>query len=268
MAGTEGWKVLSSHDGDGFVVAVDFPVTGRPEAGFAEFAEIAGGFSLLESVPPTGGVEKGMTGADYVNRWVETLPDGPVRGVLGYCAGAVYAAGVAEHLARSGDLPPIVLFDPETVSDRTLYWQYHKLISNLAVALDAREVKDAQDAGKKAWESSTDLIGFAAALDELFHDVGAVAFARIGLDEKRSAEMTAAFTSFLSYLTAGTDIEYAPVWAKATAITSATETNGLNILRAESKDADIVAREIRFAVPHGDLLRDKDVSRVVADLIG
>lgn len=271
MADQGSWKLLNDRGGEGVILAADFPATGRPEAGFAEFApRIAPGLQLWETVPTGAGAPGAGSGADQVARWVDGLPGGdiPVVGVFGYCAGSVYAAALAEHVTkRQESAPAVVLFDPEAVSELTLYWQFHKVVGNLSVVLSPTEVGDAQEAGKKAREENPELVAFGAALDRIFQDVGRTAFARAGLDAERSAELGGTFTAFVSYLTAATEIDYAAGWAEATAITSRTETNGLNLARSNGRE-DLIGREITFDIDHADLLRDENVARTVLGLLG
>ncbi|MFI0742240.1 hypothetical protein ACH4PU_29840 [Streptomyces sp. NPDC021100] len=267
MTTTDAWRTLKNGT-DGVVLAVDYPFTGRPEAGFSDLAPLLDTeYALWESVPPGDGA--GGAARDYLDHWyTAAAADGrPVRAVMGFCAGSVYAAALAERLAAErGEAPRIVLFDPEFPDAITVYWQFHKVIDGLAVVLRPDEVTAAQQAGRRVSEKTDDLRLLRERLLEVFREAAATAFDRAGLDAVRREEFTATVTAFMSYLVAAAGIDARDGWPAATAISSATPTNGLNLL-PEERRAGRVAREIRFDLAHADLLRTAEVGKTVADLI-
>jgi hypothetical protein len=249
------------------VLAVDYPFTGRPEAGFADLAaKLPRPLPVWETVPPGGGAETGMTGADYVDRWYAGIGDRPVAAVLGFCAGSVYAAALADRIAggEPGRRPTLLLFDPESPNAITVYWQFHKVVDGLGVVLTPDEVAGAQRAGRQVSERTTDLPELGRRLLELFGEVAVVAFDRARLDTVRRADFVDTVTAFMSYLVAAATIDVSAGWRGATAISSRTPTNGLNLVPPGER-AGLVDREIRFDIEHADLLRDPDVVRAVAE---
>src|SRR5690242_362707 len=117
MASSSAWRVLSTGASDDVVLACDFPTAVRPEAQFSDFAGLVEpALTLWETAMPKPGTETGWTADDYLDQWLEPLRESGVRvsGVLGFCAGSVYAAGVARRVAQlqSHDVP-LVVIDPE-----------------------------------------------------------------------------------------------------------------------------------------------------------
>ncbi|MFB7945425.1 hypothetical protein ACFC6L_10925 [Kitasatospora phosalacinea] len=262
------WNVLSGNGNPATILASDFPATGRTVAGFGDLvARLGTTADAWETAPPSTGSEAAMSGADYLARWLPDTTGGPVRTVLGFCVGSVFAAGLAAEIARHQDEPPrLVLFDPERPDPDLLHRHYHELIGGLAPLLSAPEVDEARQAGKRARHEHDGMRPLAAALCGLFREYGEPAFRRTGLDAERGAEVVATFASFLGYLVAAADLDPRPQWAGATALSSATPHSGLNPLPPEER-AGLVAREISFDLPHTELLRDEEVARTVARLL-
>ncbi|KOV61144.1 hypothetical protein ADK64_28530 [Streptomyces sp. MMG1121] len=256
---------------DGVVLAVDYPFTGRPEAGFSELAgQLDLPYALLETVPPGNGTEAGMTAGDYLEWWLTDVRAAgrPVRAVLGFCAGSVYAAALADRIAAEQKVAPkVVLFDPESPNAITVYWQFHKVIDGLGVVLRPEEVTAAQQAGQRISEEVTDLTLLGERLLDVYREAAETAFDRAGLDAVRREEFTATVTAFMSYLVAAAGIDARDGWRTATAISSGTATNGLNLVAAEERPG-MVAEEIRFDLEHADLLRTAEVAKAVTALIG
>jgi hypothetical protein len=269
MTTTAAWTPLNDA-GDSaaaVVLAVDYPFTGRPEAGFADLVgKLPGDYPVWETAPPVKGAETGLTGADYVDRWYAGVGDRPVRAVLGFCAGSVYAAALADRIAGDDPAarPTLLLFGPEAPNAITVYWQFHKIIDGLGVVLTPDEVAEAQREGQRISEQTTALPELGERLLEVFRRVAAVAFDRARLDAVRRADFVDTVNAFMSYLVAAATIDVSAGWTGATAISSRTETNGLNLVPPRER-AGLVAREIRFDIEHADLLRDPDVVRAVAE---
>jgi hypothetical protein len=269
--------VVPGDDPDEVVVAVDFPVTGRPEAGFADLAgqlrQQGSRRGFWQTVPPPVVPGSGVSGTDYVDTWAsELIGSGvAVRGVLGFCVGSVYASVLADKVAAAtGTAPELVLFDPEPATVTTLYWQFEKMIGNLAGVLTDEEAASVrQQADTLANADAADVTGFAVQLYAMFRPVAVAAFERLGLDCERTEEVLGLFASFISYLSVAAQLDPAAGWKAATALSSATQASGLNPARsAAGEDSDLVAREVRFDVPHAELLRSADVAGRAARVLG
>lgn len=276
------WKVVTPAEGgeagEGgvsgeVVVAVDFPVTGRPEAGFTDLAGLlAPGRAFWQTVPPPVVPGSGAGVETYVGGWADELTGSGlvVRGILGFCVGSVYAAALADKVtAAQGSAPALILFDPEPATVTTLYWQFEKMVGNLAGVLtddEADAVRRKAEALSKA--DPDDVTAFAAELHAMFHPVAVEAFGRLGLDAEHTAEVLDLFAAFISYLSVAGQLDPSAAWKGATAISSAGPNSGLNPHRAHpGQDSDLVAREYRLDVPHAELLRSADAARTVDELL-
>ncbi|MFJ2774383.1 hypothetical protein [Streptomyces sp. NPDC087300] len=272
MSSLTTWKQLSDGTDD-VVLAVDFDATGRIEARFTDFVQLLRpGGTVWETRPQAISARPDLPAETYVKQWVDEVADSgrTVRGVLAFCAGSVYAAAIAAEIEKAqGTFPVTVLFDPERATAANLYWQFHKAVGQMVTTLGESEVGQAQDAGQRAQEQCTSLTELAHQLLPLYESVADSACAKLGLDERRCAEMSETAGAFLSYLSIAEQIDPTQVWRRCTAITSHTPTSGLNGFRMlnPGRDARIVAHEYRFETPHTELLRSSDVARAVSRLL-
>ncbi|TDC67109.1 hypothetical protein E1258_01000 [Micromonospora sp. KC207] len=271
MAPLRNWNVLAPGEGPApeVVLAVDFFATGRPEAGFTDLApRLTSGHAIWETVPPPVGTEADMSGTDYARWWLADVEEHRpvVRACFGYCAGSNYAVTLAERIAQWQERPRVVLFDPEAVTPLGMYGQFHKVIGNMSTVLSAEEIATAQKLGWEAQRRQSDLRLLGQELKGVFRSEAGPAFDRLGIDDTRKDEFAATFGSFLAFLAAAVQIEPAPVWTAATAISSASPNNGLNLV-AEADRAGLVADEVRFDLVHADLLRDTGVAKAVDELL-
>jgi len=264
------FTILKSGGSEGLTIACDFPATGRTVAGFADLIPaLPPTDSLWETSPPPLADVPAMAGTGYVEFWLADLRRTaiPVRAVLGFCVGGVFAAEVASRVAGFQGTPPkVIVFDPERPDADLLHRHYREGIGSLAALLAPAEVTSAQESGLAARHETEDLRSLAAELTKLLSEFGRPAFERAGLDARRCAELVDVFNSFLAYLVAAADLDPHAVWAGAEAVSSATPHSGLNPLSARERAA-AVARETRFDVPHTDLLRDIRVGQAVRDLL-
>ncbi|MGN5635946.1 hypothetical protein [Streptomyces sp. AC154] len=267
------WNVLTDDDPASVVLAVDFDATGRAEARFTDFVgHIGAGLTVWETIPQAVATRPDLPADAYVKQWMDEIKASgrQVRAVLGFCAGSVYAAAIAEEIeAWRGSFPLTILFDPERASAASMYWQFHKAVGQMTQTVGPAETGRAQDAGQRAQEDCRDLTDLARRLLVLYHTVATKAFDKLGLDSVRRAELTETAGAFLSYLATAEQIEPMPAWRRSTVITSATPTSGLNALRALNPGQfdEVAAEEVRFDVAHVDLLRTPDIARIVADLV-
>ena len=206
------------------VLTADFPATGRTVAGFGDlFRDSGTAAEVWETAPPVTGTEAGMTGEDQLARWLADLGDLPVTAVLGFCVGAVYAAGLAERIERlQGRAVPVVVLDPERPDLDLLHRHYEGLVDGIASVCSPDELADLREDGRAARAAAGDMATLAAALTGLALEHGGPALRRTGLDERRCAELIGTFRAFLGYLVAAADLDPRPVWSRATALSSAT----------------------------------------------
>ncbi|TDD94231.1 hypothetical protein [Actinomadura rubrisoli] len=257
MSISAAWKTLAeSENSAGIILAVDFDTTGRPEARFSDLvAHMGPGHTVWESVPPPGGT---LGPDDYIEHWAAPIEAGrrPVRALTGFCAGAVYAAALAERIRAVQDTEPrLILFDPELSTAQTLMWQYHKVMGFMSAVLSADEIAEARAAGQRLHDRDPEVGALKDALIALARETGEPALTKAGLDEARREELFEVFESFLGYLAAAGRIDPLPEWRKAIAFSSASPLSGLNAMRASGLGGEVtVAEEIGIDVDHGTML--------------
>jgi hypothetical protein len=263
-------NVLCSTASGALAVGSDYSATtGRTVGSFSDLVpNLRPVDTFWETAPPPAGTEDGMSAAQHLDRWAADLrTDGrPVRTVFGYCVGSVFAAGLVERIAGwQAEPPTVVLFDPEVPHAALLHRHYTDALGVMRRALTAEEYDRADAAGRQSLAEAADLRRLAVALSDLLVRTGDGAFARAGLDARRRGELLGTFRGFLLYLVAAAEIDPAPVWSGAVAISSTSPHNGLNTLPAAQR-AGTVAREVRVDLPHAELLRDPAVAGAVRDL--
>ncbi len=262
------WKTLANGDGStGMVLAVDFDASGRQEARFSDLVpNLRSDAEFRETVPP----ETARGGAGYVEHWARPLEAArvPVRAVLGYCAGSVYAAALADRIAAwQREAPELVLFDPELSVPQTLVWQYYKVVGIMAAHLPHEEIEVAREAGRREFDRLADVGTLGDALVDLVRKYGDRAFAAAGLDPSRREELFGVFADFMRYLAFAGEIEPLDRWRTAVAFSSRTPMSGLRGMRADGRTIE-VAREIEVGVDHAGLLADPAVAAEVSALLG
>jgi hypothetical protein len=267
------WNVIADADSGGIVLAIDFPVTGRREAGFPELvAQFGPGFSWWQTVPPRVSPETPIPGAEYVAPWIEEVRriGRPVHAVLGYCLGAVYGAAIADGIAAfQADAPKLVLFDPEIANVMGLSLELQRVLGDFGALLSAEEIEGARHLAAELAETHLeDVPGFASGLVRLYREYGGAAFEQVGLDTTSRAELMALFESYMAWMSAADGIDPESAWAGATAITSNSPGYLLQRRRAERPGAPaLVGTEIPFDLDHADLLRSDVVAKTVAELL-
>lgn len=260
------WKTLSGDedggDGHGLTLAVDFTTSGRGQAQFADLAGILAphtAATVWASVPPPADADVAHDGEAYLDWWLGEVRDSGrhVEAVLGYCAGAVHAAALAERIAEwQHDAPQLLLFDPELPNTAGLYHDFHAAGDTLAGLLTPEELAEFHAAGQRleARYGDGELPAAGAELAAVFTAAVGTAAERLELDDDIRDELAGAFDSLVGYLTAATTLDPLPAWSAATALTT-------------SAPAHPVGRELRQDTPHDDLLRDPATARALAGLL-
>jgi hypothetical protein len=272
MMTIDSWDVIPGANSLEVVLAVDFPVTGRPEAGFPDLvANMKSKFAFVQTVPPDVGPAERLSGDAYVRGWVEGIAKSgrPVAAVLGYCVGAVYAAAIAEGvMRRQTDPPKVILFDPEYANVVGLSLEIQRVLGELGALLTEQEIEHARRMAAEMSEAERDDVGnFAAGLVKLYREVGSAAFARVGLGGDRSDELVRLFESYMSWMSVADRIDPGEVWRHATAIISNNRATLLNREPLAGETPAVLGRRIPFDVEHADLLRSEPVARMVLELL-
>jgi hypothetical protein len=243
----EAWKPITS--GSGLLLAVDFEATGRPEASFLDLAPMLEPAREVWAARPP--VSHGLTASGYLDHWSSGLP-GRVEAVLGFCAGASFAAALAERLAATQDTPPaLVVLDPERPTTATLRKQFEQAMRGMnGIATDDQIAWAKEEAAR----ADGDLAGTGELLAKAYGEIGEVAFERIGLKPGFRAELVDSFRSLMEYLVAAADAYPRNGWSTGTAIVSATP------LCPPGAAAELVS----VGADHADLLRDRETARAVS----
>jgi hypothetical protein len=257
------WDVISDSGEGDVVLAVDYSVNGRREAGFKDFAKLLGpDVNVWETLSPPIGEEAGMSADEYVERWVEVVRGSGrrVSAVLGYCASSAFAGAIAEGVARfQEDGPKPVLFDPTPSTAWTiLHFGFFKVIESLSASLTEEEIVQVQ---KDGWECAArdaeDLEAFRTEIVGVYRKVGELAFDRIGLAPELGEQMVAWFRAYVAYLIAAAELTGTFDLSGATVVCS----SALKELPGEVLD------EYRFDVDHSELLNSEEVAREVAGFL-
>jgi hypothetical protein len=255
----QGWKPLTGGHGKDLVLTLDFEAVGRPEACFTDLVPMLDlPLEAWAAAQPHFASGQQRSARTYLRHWSGSLRETgrEVRAVLGYCAGAVYAATLAEEIACwQPRLPAVVLLDPDPPTAETLIKQFEKAVTALGAVAPGATLGDGTVLPGPG--DGTGLSALGDELTSLYRDVSEPAFARIGLKPGYRHELVASFCSLMSYLAAAADIRPGPGWAAATAIVSATH----------PREPAGVARQVSAAADHAGLLRDAAVARLVSELL-
>ncbi|MBP2056675.1 hypothetical protein J2Z21_009694 [Streptomyces griseochromogenes] len=256
----DGWKVLCQGATEKVVLAIDFGVTGRPEAGFADLvSQLDGDFTVWESRPPPGGGVEALSGEDYVAHWLAGVhpAEESTVAVFGFCVGAVFAGRLAEaFVSETGRRPEIVLFDPETPDPKTLFRDFRGAVDRLSALLPDEKLTAAQAEGEEIYGRLRDYSPLCFELAELFGRTTKMAFDLAGLDPEIGAEVAGTFTSYVSYLRAANELGRPRSWSDAIAMSSFPLDEGSGI-----------GRRMEFETDHGEILRTHAVAQAVRRIL-
>ena len=273
MLEASSWEVLSGVGLGDLILGVDFPPLGRAEANFGDLLEKVGSqwerYDFLQTIPPTGRIDLRVPAQEYVRKWVEDIRwvGRPVKAVLGYCAGAVYAAAIADDVHHwQLTAPKVILFDPEDnahIMVDEMCKEMYRRIDGFGRLLTAKETEDARDKVAELSESgSCDLFDLAVALASLYRETGSPAFSRLRLSDSRRNELVGLFESYMAWLSATAQINPGQVWKRSTAILSAEYVSVQKGYQTAPKKFHNI---ITVDGSHFDLLRSDCVAREVTD---
>lgn len=251
----QGWKPLTAGHGKDLALTIDFEAVGRPEACFADLVPMLD----IELEAWAAAQPREKAAGTYLRYWSSGLRETgrEVRAVLGYCAGAVFAAVLASQIARwQPRMPAVVLLDPDTPTAATLVAQFENTIAALAAVAPGAALDRARETASRLRDEQ-DLPGLGVELTSLYREVSEPAFAGLGLKSGYREELVTSFGALMSYLAAAADLQPGPGWATATAVVSRTQPQQpAGVARLVSADAD-----------HAGLLRSPAVARLVSELL-
>jgi hypothetical protein len=265
------WDMIWGPGQGEVILAVDFPSVGRPEASFTDLAENVGSrwseYSVLQTVPAGGRIDRNTSGQDYIRPWVEQIrADGrPVTAVLGYCAGGVHAAAIAEEVGRwQRPAPRVILFDPQfdaRVLANEMCLQLQRMLGSL---LPADQAGDARKRADLAAADGGDLFDLADAVASLFRELAAPAFDRLGLSAAGRTQAVTLFRSFMSYLAVTTRLDVSGTWKNSPAVLSA---EYATIAGQDPVETGMFGRLVTVDSSHADLLRSESTAQQILELI-
>ncbi|MGW7108315.1 hypothetical protein ACWGHU_19360 [Streptomyces xanthophaeus] len=254
---TGSWRRISEGDRARTVLAVDFDSTARPEAGFRRLAPLLPpGREIWLTGQPDEAEKELLDAEGYLGRWRQ-LPGGPgghVDTVMGYCVGGVFAAALADEIARQqGTRPALLLFDPEPVEEMSLYRDLKKAIGAMSVLSEEERAGYVTEALTVCGTAGGDFRATALQVVKLYESAAGLAFDRLGLDEETADDLMGMFRSYVSYLCGAQELSPEAGWATAVALTS----------RGSSPGAPLARREQTFPLGTEGLLDDQDVAEAV-----
>ncbi|AGL16006.1 hypothetical protein [Actinoplanes sp. N902-109] len=272
MSNASSWSVLAAGQSNRIILAVDFPAAGRKEAGFtdlaAKMASAWTGYELRQTVLPGVRLTERPPGEYYTEHWINGTDwaDYEVVAVIGYCAGSIYAAEVAQRLTRWQTAEPqVVLFDPQLIDTRVLALEMRKMIGLAGPIFTPDEAQQARErADQIAQQHAGAMYDAAIAILGLYREMATTAFARIGLDNSRLDEVTRLFESYMTYLSAASQVDPIEVWKRSIAITSTDyarmENQGETVVLEAAK---VVGNRFSLGVDHADLMRSDSAVQIL-----
>jgi hypothetical protein len=271
MAQASCWEILSGTGPGQVILGVDFPAAGRTEAGFADLLEKVGprwdGYGFWLTVPPPARLDRAVSGQDYVRQWTAEIRGSgrQVVAVMGYCAGSVYAAAIAEDIARwQQPAPKVILFDPHNVDPWGMADEMYKMIDIFGSLLTAEQTQDAKQKASDLVDSlAHDIFDLAVEFVGLYRQTGLTVFDRLGLTEDRRSEILGLFESYMAWLTSTRQIDPNGTWQRSPAILSAEYVAVAGQHPAVTAASAILSYKIPLECSHGDLLRSDSAARTV-----
>ncbi|WP_043268394.1 hypothetical protein [Streptomyces sp. CT34] len=251
------------------VLAVDYPKTGRPEAGFPDLAaHLPDDIELWETAPVSvAGTGGELSGSDWVDHWLQGVVanDWTVQAVMGFCASSPYASTLRDRIADTrGSAPKLVLFDPDVPQEFYLAWQFTRVIEGYLPELTPQEIAAAKETAERVRDAHDTMSGLARALLDIGRPLIELNCGRSGLDAARTQELFDAFRTYVSYQVGANAVAVADAeallasWSTATAVSSSTPGDG----------AKAAAEELSFpSTTHADLLRSREVAEAVTGLL-
>lgn len=264
------WDVIPGEESAHTVLTVDFPAQRRREASFADLAARLGSrYRFLHSIPPAVRPCQRLSSAAYAGPWIEYIhrEQRPVRAVLGYGVGCVYAAAIADGISGWQQPPKVILFDPQFPSIKLLGHEFNKEIVANRSLLSDEEIEDSRKIAAAIARSVTrDVADAAVEIVEAYLEVIEVPFERVGLGAARDSALTRPFESYIAWVSVAGQIDPGFAWRRSVAIVSSDHA-GPPDREPRQGGSGLIGQWIPFQVRRADLLRCDPVARTVIDLL-
>jgi hypothetical protein len=264
------WDVILGEESAHTVLAVDFPAQRRREANFTDLAaRLGSGYRFLHSIPPAVRPCQRLSSAAYAGPWIEYIhrEQRPVRAVLGYGVGCVYAAAIADGISGWQQSPKIILFDPQFPSIKLLGHEFNReIIANSSLLSDEEIEHSRKIAAAIARSVARDVADAAVEIVEAYLEVITVAFERVGLGAARDSALTRLFESYIAWVCVAGQIDPGSAWRRSVAIVSSDHAGPPDREPRQGRSG-LIGQWIPFQVRRADLLRCDPVARTVIDLL-
>jgi len=270
------WSIISNGSSDQVILCFDFPVTGRAESDFAgltaKLGKASSRYKFLQTALPSLHPDQRPSAEAYTLPWLQAIGQErwQVVAILGYCAGGVYAASVAEGVCELQHLKPkVILFDPQFSDAGLLIAETRKTFNRIAPLLTGDEKEYAEQKTSELAESEPeDIADLAAAIVRVYREVASAVFVRLGLGGTRQNEIFQLFESYMSWLSAGAQIDPCNVWKNSLALISTDYVAITNNDRALNAAKNMVGHRIEVEVTHKDILQSDSAVKVLLEQIG
>lgn len=254
------WTQISEGGQEPVILAVDFEGRAGREATFRELVRaFPRRVPVWQAVQPSEGYPADGRAHRYLSWWRQRPQAGavPVSAVLGYCAGSVFAAAIADELEdQQGRRPVVVLFNPGQPTLATLTRDLEGAIAGMdPLTPEERcrfyaEGRDVLAAGEPFGRASARVL-------DVYRRAAKVATHRLALDVSIEGELVELFQSYLSYLRAARELQVRPNWATAHGLTSADFVPG----------REFGPPGARLSTGRADLLRSREAARATFQLL-
>lgn len=242
-------RQLRRGPGTAAVVAVDSGL-GTAGAGFANLAALLDQpITWVETAPRTVSPDQWVAEVDRTEL--------DVRAVFGFCSAASLALSLADRLGRDRERPPVVLFDPEIVGPRQLWYMHQRFLLPFrqeAGDLVGPEAVELTEAAVPA--DDEDLRVLATRLCAAYASVLRHVSRSLDLAEEITLDFTTRHRDMIAFMVAAAE---QPASSTAPLAVLASETVPLPDLSAP--------RTVRFPVPAEDLLGTAAVAETITTLL-
>ncbi|MFI7669477.1 hypothetical protein [Nocardia sp. NPDC049526] len=256
-----GFTELTPGASEFLVVAVDFDLTTRGEAGFRDLAALLpDSVTVWLTAQPPASVADTASGEAYTAWWRERLDasGAQIDAVLGYCAGSLFACALTDEVARQdGRRPATVVFNPGRPTRDSVFRDMRTTLASLSPLSAAERDDHIDEARALLREWPRDIPGVLDRLLALYRNAAHAAFERVGIAPDVGAELIDVFASYTAYLRAASTMAPRPQWSSATALISV----------EDDEDPDFTAHRVHTTVGRRDLLRTPEAARLVMDAI-
>ncbi len=267
MVDSGSWDVISDADSCEVILGADFRAAGR-QAGFVDLARrIGSGYTFLQTRPQAAQPCQRLSAGAYIGGWIDDIRRTGlrVRAVLGHGIGGVYAAAIAEGIARWQPPPEVILFDPQSASMDLLASEFRREINGISSLLSDDEIERIGTAVSEICKpAAADLAAAASEMAGAYAELGSLAYQRVGLGDACGRRFLAPFESYITWITVAGQIDPSFSWRRSAALVSADYGGRPDQPRSQPGP---IGRVIPFDMGHADLLRAGCVADEVRRLL-